>query len=298
MAWYEILRTPTMGSTATDPTLAAEIDAYRQDIERLTSLHLTCMPPVDWVQIRQTPEPILEPAIPEDPEVTAARRTLEGYRPGCLARLLGLEANERGHLIRTLHRLEAEAMEHARTILEAAQQEHTEWSRARVLAVGILQRRFEAYADVIDAIDPFAEVREAGFGIDIFPNQRGNIVAITLIAPIDLGAREIPSVVDGHLFWTRPTQKEHLRLRARIGYSAAVRVAREVFALLSPVDFVLVNLVTPEEDWPTHLAVVFGRDDLAEIDHEVSDPEATIRTFPHRLTEGDGAVPPFTFDEV
>jgi hypothetical protein len=277
----------------------------------------------------------------------AARVAEAAYSPGMMERLLGQDSVRRGQLRDAVHQAIArdqaefnsqttqyqaalavenshrarllKNIESARTRDAAVNQAAAEKHAARVaerawfrnLARAVLQYDPAAFACALQYLVNFDELQELGAKPWV-RDVRSDGVAIdceVADADSDIVPHEELSLGAGGSKINRKKLAESKRQDIYQDYacSAALRIAREVFALL-PIDRVVVNVGAATIDTSTghprlttHLAVHFPRERLSQLNFAAIDASDSMRNFDHRMkfkkSTGFAPVDDITLDE-
>lgn len=249
-----------------------EVDALENALEVLLSVHKGGSPALDWRQVLNEPPPL--------PPVRQCVKEL-------LARW---EASKRGCKF-------LEGAEDARGVDEAEFRDECgrfhirmdEWHRLRGIAGGVLGGDGKAYIDALLEMNPFEEIRVLGSALHFTVHSRSVLEANLKVS----GKQTIPAEIKSLTSSGKLSVKSMPRVRFQEIYqdyvcSCALRVAREVFALL-PVDLLLLTALAERvdpgtgkaEDQPV-LSVVFGRAQLEAVDFERIDSSDAVERFQHR----------------
>ena len=267
--------------------------AQERLVELLLSSHKQCSDPVDWHAIRST-----QPPSPPSRHTTCeqeAQLKLERYKPGLSDRLLKRSQKRQAELTAAL---ETARLDDERAYSDALAR-HSEAcasvDKARSLAERVLAAEPGAFLEALEETDPL----EANLGRSVYFEAGPHLVAATLQL---LSQDMFPSSVliveaDGTPSFARiPAELSHLRYREHV-CSCVLRVAREVLAILPPVETVLVtaekerfNPATGNEEGQPILSIVMPRHTLEGLDFDRLTPSAAMANFPHRMAfqEGEG----------
>lgn len=249
-----------------------EVDAFENALEVLLSVHKGVVPAFHWSEVLRDPPPL--------PPVRKCINEL----------LVCWEETKTG-------RPSVESGKEARGVDEAVfNAEFTgfrsrleEWERLRRIARRVLGGDGKAYVDALLEMNPFEEIGVLGSALHFTVHSRSFLEVSLKVS----GKQAIPAEIKLLTASGKLSVKSMPRVRFQEIYqdyvcSCALRVAREVFALL-PVEFLLLTasaeLVDPGTgkggDQPV-LSVVFGRDQLEALDFERIDPSDAVERFQHR----------------
>lgn len=202
-------------------------DEYDRLIEALTGAHRVQLPRRDWHALAEE----APPAAPERSaaQEAAARRELDAYRPGWLARTFGGAKRRRIEL--------TAAVEDARARDEGEHQARLQEAGARRAEIGFARRLVAGDpAAVADALGRFTRLGDLPFsveGLDLVFVAGGRIVAmIDGLDLEDLPDRSVTLLQSGQASVKPLSQARVLELHRDAICSAAVRAAAECLAAL------------------------------------------------------------------
>jgi hypothetical protein len=265
-----------------------QVALYDNYIETLTSLHKECWNPWDWRQVAVAPPPPAPPYLPV--RETAARHALQTYQPTLGERMLNRDGVRQQEL--------AAAIESARQFDHAAWQqalaqhraEHERWSWFHGVARGVLSGELEAYQAVIRHLSPFQELNDLGTQVQLSGSEPWYVEAGLIVRDEEIIPDEAYTLTPTGKLTTKPIAKgRYQEIYQDHVASAAIRIARELFALL-PIDFALVhvssvgvNAATGYQEPFTILSVAFARPTLEALNFDAIDPSTALSNFVHRM---------------
>lgn len=267
---------------------AHEVKVYENLMERLRSVHRDCGEAWDWNALAAKPEP-KQPG-PTSERERAAQLKLDGYEPNFLIKLLGLAKWRRRKLVggvQTARQADAEENTKAEEEFRA---KHAEWKETKELAERVLRGDTAAFREVLEEVDPFAEINELGSRIAFAFTNDGR-ATITLHVN---GDTVIPSHVktllkNGTLSVKKMSQTQFYETYQDYVCGAAFRVVRELFALL-PLETIIVTAVSNMLDTSSGhmkdqpiLSVMMPRDTIEKLNFEKLDPSDALRNFVHHM---------------
>ena len=249
------------------------VDDFNELLDRIRSIHEECSEPVDWIALRDTPEPFNKMFM--GPFEMEAQKAFNGAKPGLLGRLI--PATDR----MKMQRLEQEIRE----AQEKDRQIYSDWENLRILANHVLGGDIDSYFYVVSEMHPFDEILDYGSDFDIgtdFPD----LMEVEFHAKT---SKVVPNHVlsmtkTGKLSSKQMTKTMHYDIAQDYVCSCVLRVAREMFALL-PINRVVIHAVDTVSDTAGHeyddtvLSVLIMRNQLDGINFELIDPSDTIETF-------------------
>jgi len=266
---------------------AQAADSYKDYIDMLVSLHKSCSEKINWNSFLNEPEP-------EKPRKTKKREgqaavALQLYKPSFFDRLLGLEAKKRAKLKSELERaLQADLSEFNR---DAAKynEDLEDWKTVRGIARGVLAADPVAYRDAISFFEPFSGISQLGTQLNCVINQYGLTINVSVNSSEIIPDYVLSTTATGKLSNKKMTTSRFNELYQDHVCSAAIRVARETFALL-PIEQVQVNAIADLLDSSTGrirpmpvLSVKFMKDNLSRLDFRRIDCSDAMRNFVYRM---------------
>lgn len=282
-------------------------EGFANYMEVLKSVHQDCSAPWEWNSLAFSHPPAAP--TPTRLRETFAAGALEGYEPGLLDRLLGRDSKRRAEL--TMELESARRGDEQENVAALAEHEKAveRWAWFRELANGIIQRNERAYRGAIEHLVGFDELEELGASLTV-TEARPDVVAIDCFLgnrDAMIPDRELSTGARGKTLEKAIPESRRHDIYQDHACSCAIRVAREVFALL-PIDRVIVNLgagaidtSTGHRRRQTFLAVHFVRSKLGRLNMNAIDPSDSMANFDHRMkfkkSAGFSDVEPITADE-
>ncbi|MEW5815791.1 MAG: hypothetical protein AB1798_10420 [Spirochaetota bacterium] len=266
----------------------AKVEEYNNYVDLITSMHKECSEAIDWVKIRDLPEP-QEPKR-SDRNESQARKALDRYRPGFLDRLLRREARKRQALSQAVHDGRLQDDKEYRAIRAEYIDKRKEWKYMHDVAIGILKGDVSAYLSAVREMDPFEEISNIGSAVSLSVLTPKTVAVALNVNTSKVIPKESKSLLkSGKLSVKEMPASRYWQLYQDHVCSGVLRVAREVFALL-PVDKVavdalckMVNPKTGHLDDTVILSVLIPRATLAELDMDRLDPSDSMSNFLFRM---------------
>ncbi|MFO0590977.1 MAG: DUF4236 domain-containing protein [Polyangiaceae bacterium] len=264
-----------------------EVELHEQYVKALQSLHQEGWSTWDWHAIARSPIPH-EP-IRQNFREAAALQTLHSYRPGFASNILGTD-RKLAELQHTVLAARAQDEQEYATNY-AAFREHLDRSNwLRKVAHGIIAGDPEACQIALDHLGPFQTFQRLGSSLNVCitrpwcveawltaNNERVVPNEMLSLTPAGEVSRRVMPI---RRYWA--IYQDHV-------CSAALRIAREVFALL-PVPVALVHVGYPRTNAHTGmtdhysiLSVAFDRDTFAALKLNEIDPSDSMSEFEHRM---------------
>lgn len=265
---------------------AYEVEVFENTVELLRSVHKDCGDEIDWKKSLQAPKPT--PPSRDDKAESAARRSVDGYRPSFLDKLFKRVEKKRAELAMRL--TQAVAQDEAEFIRakEEYEEELRDWEQLVELSRRILSGELQAQADAIKQLDPFSEIKTLGSDIN-FSLSEGVPLHVNLrVHGKGVIPKEIKSLLQSGKLSTKAMPAGRFNeLHQDYVCACTIRVAREIFALL-PNDSVIVTandeLLNPKtghlEEQPI-LSVYFVRKTLNSLNLDELDPSDSMQNFVH-----------------
>ena len=282
---------------------AAQFENY---LDLLVSVHKECADPWDWKLLASAAPP--DAPVRRENQEAAARAAVESYKPGFFEKLFGGAKTKTAQL--------HAAVENGRAADEAAhfeamrnyQEIYAAWKTTREVATHIVEREVSAYASALALTGALDELTAFQTQVALSAAEPDAVVCACKIMDDDLVPREeVKLTASGKLSSKAMAAGRYWTLYQDHVCSAAIRVAREVFAAL-PVSRVVVNIgpvqvntKTGHREPVTFLAVHLTRDGLHRLNLSQIDPSDSMKNFPHRMkfkkTTGFELVEAMTLDE-
>ena len=249
------------------------VDDYNELIDQIRSIHDECSDPVDWIAIRDKPEPF-NPMYPGPFEIEA-RHALDSAKPSLFGKLIPAADKKR------MQRL-------SDAITEAQDKDHQmydDWENLRKLATQVLSGDIDSYFYVVSEMHPFEEILDFGSDFDI-GTDLPDIMEVEFHAKT---SKVVPNHVlsmtqTGKLSSRQMTKTMHFDIAQDYICSCVLRIAREMFALL-PINRVVIHAVDTIQDSAgndyddTVLSVLINRQQFEGINFDLIDASDTIESF-------------------
>lgn len=283
-----------------------DLERFTNYLDLLVSVHKDCGMQWNWHAIAHE-EPPPHPLRTDQNEATA-RAALERYKPGFFEKLFGGDKKQISALKQSI--AQARQLDDAAymTAVQHHQEAYVAWNMRKTQAQHIVARNVRAYPTVLQlagALNELAafqvhvaltatEPDAIAFSCSITDDQMVPRDELKLSAAGKLSEKPIPA----GRYWA--LYQDHV-------CSAAIRVAREAFAVL-PVSRAIVNIgpvrlntSTGHQETVNFLAVHFTRETLDRLNLANIDPSDSMKNFHHRMkfkkTTGFEPVEPITLDE-
>jgi len=285
---------------------AHEAEQFSNYLELLVSVHKDCGPTWDWHAIARE-QPPAHPIRVSQGE-TAARAALSAYKPGFFERLFGGDKKRIAALKQSV--VEGHKADDAAYMAAVGrhQQDYAAWTARTAQAQHMLGRDIRAYPTVLQLSGALDELTAFKVQVTLTATEQDAIAFTCSIMDDQMVPREeVKLTAKGKLSTKEIAAGRYWALYQDHVCSAAIRVAREVFAVL-PVSRAVVNIgpvrlntSTGHRESVTFLAVHIAREELYRINLASIDPSDSMKNFHHRMkfkkTTGFEPVEPITLDE-
>ena len=265
-----------------------EVQVYENDIAVITSIHKECGNDWNWESILLS-NPPTEPLKTDDHE-KAANNNLTYYQPGFGDKLLRRGDKKRLELQKAIEIAQEDDNQEYANSIQQYERELDYWKLTHDLAERIQAKDIDAYIESIEQLGSFEEISELGSNIN-FKVERTNLVEANLnIHDAEIIPTESKSLLkSGKLSVKNMPKTKYYGLYQDYVCSCAIRIAREVFALL-PTDLVIVNVIGEIlnsktgylEEVPI-LSVAVPEETLQNLNLDMIDPSDSMDNFVHNM---------------
>ncbi|MBP3858006.1 MAG: DUF4236 domain-containing protein [Ruminiclostridium sp.] len=251
-------------------TLKAEEAANYIDV--IKSVHKECENDVDWSAVLESPPPFVKGQ--PGPREQDAQKALDNYKPGLAGKLFG-DAKAR-------EKLETELAD----AKKADEAEFADWQASYKFAQRVIDGDIDAYLEVIEESNPFEDLVEYGSGFEFGTDDPSVMETEFRVKADEVVPKTAVTVLkSGKLSEKELSKTAYYDLVQDYVCSCAVRIAREIFALL-PVGGVIVHAVdnvldtsTGNDEEVTILSVLFERERFDSTNFDRIDPSDFVNSF-------------------
>ena len=256
-------------------------------VKTLQSLHKNCTDPVDWKQIAEAKEP--SKPLPQTTHEIVAQYKLDNFKPSLFDKVFGSTQKKINRLSQLLEQAKEKDQKDFDLSYRDYLDELKEYQDLQEIYIGLKNKEPKSYKKALQHFDPFSDVGELGTNITIQFEQN--------YIDIDLHVNSLDAIPDYELKQTatgKLSKKTMPKSRFNELYqdhicSAAMRVAREVFAYL-PLDYARINAMAQIlntktghlEEQPI-LSVIFPPETIAGLNLNAIDPSDSMRNFVHHM---------------
>lgn len=278
-----------------------EVEVYQNQVNLLLSMHKECSDNWDWQAIKATDRP-------KKPEWSnaseqASQMRLDQYTPGLFDKILRRENKQREVLANLIEQAKEEDKRKYQEALQQYEIDLSDWGKMQQIAQGILSGDLPAYLAAIQETNPFSDLTEYGSSMEFQTDGAWYVEALLHIRGEEVIPSEVKSLLQsGKLSVKQMPKGQFYELYQDHICSCAIRVARELFALL-PIQMVfvqvigdLLNLQTGHKEQKHLLSVAIPKQSLYDLNFETIDCSASMSNFVHQMTfnksKGFSAVEP------
>lgn len=278
---------------------ALEVELYENFIDRLLSVHKEYSDRIDWVDIRDS-QPPTEPVRKSENEDNA-KTLYETYNPGMLDKLLKRTDKKKNDLYDDIEKNRSLDDAEYKKALEEYEAANRDWEDSTKLAHRLLDNNKDAYLEVIQELNPFAEIAEIGSSLDFRIGESRIIEASINVHGEEVIPNESKSLLkSGKVSVKKMPLGKYYELYQDYICSCVLRVANELFSVL-PINAVIVTAVdkllnssTGHIEEQPIISVAIPRATLERLNLDEIDPSDSMRNFVHNMnfkkTKGFAAV--------
>lgn len=265
-----------------------EFEVYENLIAVFTSIHKDCGHYWNWEEISLSNPPV-EPK-KSDLHEKEALNNLNNYEPGISDKLFRRGENKRKELEKAVVLASEEDNHEYLESIEVYKQELVNWELVHDLAIRILNKDNEAYMEAISNVGSLEEISELGSRVQFKIDEFNLIESELNIHDAKVIPTEEKTILNSGKLSIKPMPKtRYYGLYQDYVCSCAIRVAREIFALL-PTELVIVTIIGEIlntktghlEDMPI-LSVAFPKVSLGKLNFDMLDPSDAMDNFVHNM---------------
>lgn len=281
------------------------VNDWENYVNMIQSVHKNCTESIDWEQIKDTPSP-KKPDI-ESTNEKFAQNKLDTFKPTFFDKLFGLTEKKIARFKENLNQAKQIDIEENNSKQNQYQEELNNWKELQKIAEGIENKKPDAYKEALEYFSPFSDIGE--LGIQLSFNVEENYIDIDLKVNSDevIPNYELKQTSTGKLSKKNMTKGKFNELYQDHICSAAIRVAREIFAYL-PIERVRVSAISNMlnsstghlENQPI-LSVLFVPETIGKLNLKTIDPSDSMQNFIHNMkfnkTKGFSTVTKVEFEK-
>ncbi|MGB5823234.1 MAG: DUF4236 domain-containing protein [Proteocatella sp.] len=254
------------------------VQEYDRMIETIRGIHKYADDEIDWNIVYNSPEPFNINAI--GPKGKLAKEKLNSYEPSVSEKILKFKLDKK------LNEFKADV----KRSMQEDEELYDGWRNLVDLAGKIMQGDIDSYFEVINEMKPLDDLLEFGIDFEFGANSSDKMHVEFIINYKDIVPYfELSLTQNGKLSKRNLTKTEYYKLVKDYISSSAIRIARDMFALL-PVEKTVVHIVedyldtqTGDREKITVLSVEFDRQKLNSLNLDSIDPSDAINNFKHNI---------------
>ncbi|NOY71476.1 MAG: hypothetical protein GXP14_03735 [Gammaproteobacteria bacterium] len=266
-----------------------EVFEYEQYVFSLVSIHIDCIDQIHWNEFISRKEPI-QPTL-RDLNESAAVEKKSGYSPGFLDRKLKRVEKKMALFNQAIEEAKQQDIDQHEELLGEWRTHQSKWKNETEFANRVINGEAEAFVDAITKFSQFDKNQLIGTEIQ-FSVEDAGLLTVTIMSH---GEELIPNIIKSLLASGRVSTKKtpvgkYYELQQDHICSAALRIAREVFAIL-PIESVLINIndkllntATGNLEEATILSVFVPRVTIEKFNFKKLDPSDSMSNFKHRMS--------------
>ncbi|WP_316799058.1 hypothetical protein [Pedobacter frigidisoli] len=263
------------------------VKTYNEYVNMLVSIHKSCAQIINWNNLSCEPEPTKPKKTKKYEELAAV--TLHLYKPSLLDKLFGAESKKRTKLKNAIEHAIQKDLSIFNNAVSEYNNEFADWKIVKQIASGVLAKEVTAYKDAIDYFAPFTNIIQLGSQVNFVINQHGLTINLSVSSSEIVPDYVLAITTTGKLSNKKMTNSKFNELYQDYVCSAAIRAAREIFALL-PIECVYVNTISDLLDSSTGrikpqpiLSCKFIRDNLSRLNFDQIDCSDAMRNILHNM---------------
>lgn len=254
------------------------VDEYNNYIDLIREVHRECEEPIDWQNICSLSAPYLYGT--KGPKQLEAEEKYNNFQPSFIQKLLKNNGEK------TRNKL-YEAISIAQKEDEEAYQN---WKSMHDFAESIIRGDIESYLMAIEEANPFDDLLDYGSDFEIGTDSKNSITVefrVKSCAVVPEVAMTLTST--GKLSKKKLSKTQYYDYTQDYVCSCAIRIAREIFAILPIEDVVvhavdnILNTTTGNQEECTILSVVFKKERFKRVNFNNIDASDFVECFEHNM---------------
>lgn len=218
---------------------AYEVDVFENYLELIQSVHKDCSEPIDWVKVKNAPEPE-QPTLSKTNEERAQKK-YSNFKPNILNKLLGNSEKKKNKLKTDIQHAKEKDEEKHKELLAEYTGVQTDWAVSKDIAQQLIKGDSKAKLEAIKEFSPFSEIDTIGSNITININEGSLIeVSINIHSSEIVPAEQKSLLKSGKLSIKKMPVGKFNEIFQDYVCSVILRVANEIFAII-PDKYVLIN---------------------------------------------------------
>lgn len=250
-----------------------EVDLFENKIDMIKSIHKECDSFVDWNEIKERTALFNREEV--GPKEKNALFELESYKPSFFDKIL--KKNEK-----KINELELKVQEAKKEDLE----DYNSWQNMTRIAYEICNGDIDAYLKVIEEFRPLDDLLEFGSGFEFFIENTEQIEVEFEVNSDTVVPKEVKSLTKtGKISTKQMSKTKYFDVQQDYVCSCAIRIARDMFALLPLKDVIInaldnrLNTATGRYEKVAILSVKIKREILNSLNMDLIDPSDSMSNF-------------------
>ena len=254
------------------------VEEYENYIYMIQHVHVECADPINWEDIQASPEPFTFGE--KGPKELNAQNDFNNFKPAFMEKIFTKKGEQRKQSL-------YDAIEAAK---QSDIEDYESWRFNVALANQILAKNIDAYYTAINENNPFEDLLTFGSGFEFGTDDPHYMEIEFQVKPDSVVPKTSKSLTKtGKLSEKALSKTAYYDIMQDYICSCAIRLARELFALLPIEDIIvhatdeILNTTTGKEEPQTILSVKFSRDRFQDINFEKIDASDFIESFEHNM---------------
>ncbi len=266
-------------------TLVEKYDAY---IYFLKNSHKDCNDAIDWQEVINDEIPN-EPVYENTNEKIVSQK-IANFKPSLLNKLFNTTHKQIERLEKDLQNAIQKDQIRYRNLIDEYNEMLSETNKLNNIARGIINKDIELYRQAIDYFNPFIDISDLGGNLDFSLSVNSATISIHIHGHDIIPTYILQTTSTGKLSKKALPKSRFIELYQDYVCSVCLKVVRETFALLSPIDTIIINAIADilnttngvNEPHPV-LSFIVSRNQLSNINFDYIDPSDCVTGFKHTM---------------
>jgi hypothetical protein len=262
--------------------IALLVEEFQNKLDQLVTIHQDCSDCINWKEV-QNEKPPVEPK-PNNNIEDEAKRNLNNFKPNIIDKILFRVAKKTANLKKNLLNAKNQDIANFNERKKKYIEEIQEHKKMVLLAGKILSFDTKGYVEAVNEINPFSELSDFGSSLSMsFTTPKKAIINLRVHEEAVIPKYEITLLKSGKSSTKDMPIGKFNELYQDYVCSCALRIAREVFALL-PLTEVIINAkanivdsITGKLQEQSILSVLIPKETLSHIDFMKIDPSDSMK---------------------
>lgn len=264
-----------------------DVEVFENYIEQIQSLHKEGSELINWLKLKNEEAP-LEPKL-EYTKMIQAEFRFNTFKPNFLHKIFNMTESKKKSLLKNIETskvIDEQAYEQS---LINYRQTYQEWLEQVNLAERVLNKEEKALIEVIEEMNPFKEIHDLGTSLEIMFKE--NILYIELnVHSQNIIPNKVKSLLKSGKLSVKDMPKSlYNELYQDYVCSAILRVAREIFAILTIEEIIitakdeLLNKSTGHEELLPIVSVLISKQKFESLNLNLIDSSDSMTNFIHNM---------------